>query len=263
MNKKDIVDCLVDITIENDVDLLVLAEYQYNIDNLCQAMNNSSCRKYKAIPNIDCERLKIIANKTYGVDPLRDDKYYNILRIRTSPKANDVIVAMIHNRSKMYEKTDEQRKNVQEFHRAIVDSEREEEIERTIAIGDFNIDPFETLCFGSAGMHALPYRNLIEKRKTKNESGKKFYNPTWKFYGRTQPPFSTYHCANGGMHNFYWYVFDQVMISRSLLDAFQDENLKIITETSNYKLLTKRANLRKKEYGDHLPLFCSLKEELI
>lgn len=253
--------CLVDITIENDIDLLVLAEYPLAIDDLCQAMNNSSCREYKAIQNIDCKRLKIISNKAYVVEHLRDGKFYNILRIQASLKTNDIILAMIHNRSKMHPKTDEQRKIVQKFYRAVIESESLIKSERTIAIGDFNLDPFETLCFGSAGMYALPYRSLIKKQTTNNE--KRFYNPTWKFFGRTQPPYTTYHCANGGMHNFYWYAFDQVMISYSLLDAFHDENLKIITETKNYKLVNKNANLRKKEYGDHLPLFCSLEEEFI
>ena len=90
-----------------------------------------------------------------------------------------------------------------------------------------------------------------------------FYNPTWKFFSKNAPPYTTYYSGQGGkVINYYWYAFDQVVVRPRLIKAFDEEKLEVIVSTHNHTLI-KDGKPDKTRYSDHLPLLCILKEELI
>ena len=144
--------------------------------------------------------------------------------------------------------------------------EKTHNCKNTIAIGDYNANPFEESCISAAFMHSTPFYEEIVDKHTRTIQGKvyqKFYNPTWKFFGNKKAPYATYYYDNSGqMENYCWNAFDQVLIRPTLMRAFDEENLKIITETQTHSLID-GGKPNKTAYSDHLPLFCVLKEELI
>ena len=139
--------------------------------------------------------------------------------------------------------------------------------ENTIAIGDFNVNPFETACISARNMHAIPFSEEVFEKPSRVVSGeeyKKFYNPTWKLFGNSTPPYSTYYYNKAGHAiNYYWNAFDQVMVRPKLMKAFDETRLRIITETKSHQLINKKGIPDKKKYSEHLPLFCTIREEEI
>jgi len=131
----------------------------------------------------------------------------------------------------------------------------------TLIIGDFNAHPFESTCIAADTLHAIPYIDELEEHNQSSavKRFRKFYNPMWKLIGSEEKPYGTYYFYKTGVINYYWHIFDQVMIRPPLIDAFDEESLAIISKTANHRLLKgKRTN--RKDYSDHLPLLCKLRE---
>jgi len=264
-NFENVTNCIHELLLENSVDLLILAEYPYDIQNLCQTSNTISHMQYKPIPNNEgCKRIRGIINYKYNIDIVREQSNYQIAKIKTS--LYDMIVAMFHGRSKTRSSGETQAMGISHFYNDIVIEEQKFTSAYTIAIGDFNVNPFETACIGASGIHAIPFRDAVECKSTRQIFGReyqKFYNPTWKLFGNTEAPYTTYYRDNSGEDvNFYWYALDQVLIRPSLIKAFDEKSLKVISQTRNHCLM-KNGKPDKLNYSDHLPLLCALKEDLM
>ena len=258
--------CLLEMIMEYKIDLLILAEYNANIQSMCNQINTRICKNinYRPIPNLGgCDKIKGIIKSEYPIESLREQNRYQIAKISTS--TYQLIIGMVHNVSKMQFSERQQEEMLRMFHGDIMEVEIEHKCKNTIAIGDFNANPFEPSCIGAGMMHALPFvENIINKpeRKIQGVCYQKFYNPTWKFYGSNTVPHTTYYYDNSDMINYYWNAFDQVIVRPGLIKAFDENKLKIISKTDNRKLM-KNDKPDKENYSDHLPLFCTLKENKI
>ncbi len=83
-----------------------------------------------------------------------------------------------------------------------------------------------------------------------------FYNPMWRHYGdyTDQPP-GTYYYTKSDHVCYFWNIFDQVLLRPSLLDYWEDERLRILTDDGVNKFLSKSAGLPGgRERSDHLPI---------
>jgi len=263
----NIVDCLLNLIIEKHLDLLVLSEYGGDIQELCSSANNRSKIHYVPIPREpECNRITGIINHKYETESLRGENqtHYQIIKILTP--SYKMLVAAIHNISKLRASEQEQAHILRCFHDDIKKLEEIHQCENTVAIGDFNVNPFEISCIDADTMHSIPFREEVSNRPDRVVQGKtykNFYNPTWKLFGNKCIPYATYyHNSRGRLSNYYWNAFDQVMIRQSLMPAFIEESLEIITKAGHHRLL-KNGKPNAVNYSDHLPLFCILKEELI
>lgn len=72
-----------------------------------------------------------------------------------------------------------------------------------------------------------------------NAPGTMYYNPSKYF-------------------NYYWNMFDQVLIRPELIDAFDCDLLEIIIKTKNHKFINNN-NIVNTKYSDHLPIKFNLK----
>ncbi|MCL2386917.1 MAG: hypothetical protein FWC89_05115 [Defluviitaleaceae bacterium] len=264
--KADNIDsCLLSLAIENQIDLLILAEYGESMGQLCRIISNQSGTQYIPIPNLGgCTKIKGIINGKYNIDTLHERDRYQIIKISTV--FYDLIVAMIHSDSKRYSRNNRQEEILRQFHTAIVDEQEKHKCKNVLAIGDFNANPFEEACLSAGNLFALPFVDGVIGSPTRcigYRVYQKFYNPTWKFFGNRTIPYTTYHYNDSGdMANCYWNIIDQVVIRPSLVKAFDDDKLRIISCTKKHQLLD-NGKPDKKNYSDHLPLFCALKEDLI
>lgn len=255
--------CLIEIILENKCDVIVLAEYGDEISRLCGLLNMVSKDTYQPLPQYEgCKKIRGLINSKYKSDVLHEQSRYQIIMIETSYYS--LIIAMIHNKSKLNSSIFAQEEELRVFHQDICAVEKSCNTKNTLVIGDFNADPFEPACTSASALHAIPFAGETSK-STRTVSGRKyhkFYNPTWKFYSNRSVPYSTYYYNNSDMINLYWNIFDQVIIRPQLINAFIDDSLSIITETKNHNLLKKKIP-NKDKYSDHLPLFCSVEEEKI
>jgi len=186
--------CLLNLTVENRVDLLILAEYGESISHLCRYISNMSGIQYVPIPNIGGCMVKGMINGKYRIQTLRERDRYLIVKISTV--FYDLIVAMIHSDSKRYSRKNHQEEILRQFHDAILEEQEAHKCENVMAIGDFNANPFEDACLSAGILFAIPFAEEVVGKRPRRVGDKifqRFYNPTWKFFGNRATPYTTYH----------------------------------------------------------------------
>jgi len=81
----------------------------------------------------------------------------------------------------------------------------------------------------------------------------------WGHFGdRDRNPAGTYYRDSGQHVNYYWNMFDQVLIRPSLLDMFPSEGVEIVTHAGRIPLLTSTGVPNRRTGSDHLPLLFTL-----
>lgn len=129
--------------------------------------------------------------------------------------------------------------------------------QRTVLIGDLNMNPFDKGLVGAQALNAVMTRDLArrEERIVANRAYRLFYNPMWGCFGDQTPgpPGTYFYSASGG---YFWNIFDQVLLRPALMDCLVE--LRIVDEDGQDSLLTERGRPRAAELSDHLPLLVRL-----
>lgn len=143
------------------------------------------------------------------------------------------------------------------FSEFIRTKEAEIDDDRTIVIGDFNMNPFEVGVADVGCFNAVMSKGIASKRSCifNKDTYPYFYNPMWYYLGHPLH-------INGTIYNhqspYKWNLFDQVLLRPSLMDSFTHDSLKIITEINGSTLLTSSGLINSK-ISDHLPISITLK----
>lgn len=131
---------------------------------------------------------------------------------------------------------------------------------RTIVIGDFNMNPFEPAMVESGGMHAMMSRDIATNgsRVVLGKEHHFFYNPMWAFLGSggRGEVSGTHYYNTGAPLNYYWNMFDQVLIRPDLLGGFDENSLEIVTGIGGSPLtkLIRNETRVNTDVSDHLPI---------
>ncbi len=123
------------------------------------------------------------------------------------------------------------------------------------------MNPFEAGVVGAAGLNATMARSqaLKEFCTVRGRQYQFFYNPMWGHFGEHgQKPPGTYYRNSGEQVNYYWNMFDQVLVRPSLLDMFPPDGVEIVTHAGRFPLMTSRGLPDRAVGSDHLPLLFRL-----
>lgn len=254
VNKKKLNKVIVDLVLENDIDVLILAEYDEEIMELINdfKLSNKLMHYYPNIPKRD--RLKIFTSFSNSrIQRLADEPHYLALSIPHNIHGNITLFA-IHFFSKLHRTDPDFLMKSYKFSNAVAEIENRINSKNTILCGGFNMNPFEQGMTISGGMHAFPTK--VEARKSKRiidyEEYEMFYNPMWKFIGE-ETSLGTYYHSNPDSDGLYWNIFDQVVVRPKLIDSLED--LIIIRQTRDDILATNEKVI----ISDHLPIKFSIK----
>ena len=132
--------------------------------------------------------------------------------------------------------------------------------DRTLLVGDFNMNPFDYVMNMATGMNAMMTRKCVERgsRRLQKQDYPFFYNPMWAFFGdQSKGPAGTHFYRDASPITYFWNIFDQVLIRPALMDAFHND-VEILTFDGEHSLLTKRGRPSKARGSDHLPLLFRL-----
>ena len=264
VNKNCTIDNLIfDLLYENKVDILILAEYENDIDELCKKLNTKIPR-FKPLQSVSigCDRIKGIYNSRYSQRPLFANTRCLITSFSTS--YFKIIFGMIHAHSNLHKTDNDRIMYFSKFYKDVENCESELDTYNTIILGDFNSNPFDHSIISAGALHAIPYKEEAAKlcRTVDEISYKTFYNPSWKLIAQNTPPYGTYYYNSSDCANYFWNIYDQVIIRPNLIKAFVDDSLRIITKIKN-KTLLKDEYKPNKNYSDHLPIVFEIKEEKI
>ena len=254
---KEINPILCDLIIENDISVVILAEYYADITKLCKLLKTSGVSMQEGT-TIGCERISILVNSGVTIEPeLQTDKAtFQIIN-------NSIILCGIHLNSQIYYDNEERRNiYIRQIVSNILDIEKKIGTNNSIIVGDFNINPYDKSCISASHFYGIPIyeETLRESRMFEGQEFYMFYNPMWNFFGDFREPYGTYYHSSSSTVNPYWNIYDQVIIRPSLRNRFVNENLKIITKTSKVSLLDIKKH-PDKNISDHLPITFEIKED--
>lgn len=132
--------------------------------------------------------------------------------------------------------------------------------DRTVLIGDFNMNPFDQAMNMAAGMNAMMTRKCVRagSRQQQEQDYPFFYNPMWGLFGdRTPGPPGTYHHPTSSRGVFGWNMLDQVLVRHAAIEWFDE--IQILTSAGDTSLQTELERPNKTNASDHFPILLKLK----
>lgn len=173
----------------------------------------------------------------------------------------DVLLAVAHLPSKQHWDDASQGLECVSLSEAIRSEEHKIGHSRTVLVGDLNMSPFEDGVVSAAGLHGVMSRQIARRgsRAVQSREYPFFYNPMWNFMGDEPPgPPGTYYYSRATQREFFWHMFDQVLIRPDLLDRFATRYLQVVQHADHTPLLTAAGLPNTDEASDHLPLLFQL-----
>ena len=243
-------------------DIVILSECNILRHIILQTLNKTNPYYYRLTFNPIQDPIYFVNLPKQSFKTIHDGEGVSIREI-DSPLGISFILVTVHLPSKMHYNSEDQHAFAIRTVRTIEEFENMSDHQNTIVVGDFNMNPFEPGLVGSESFHAVMSKDVAMKisRKVKGKHRKYFYNPMWSHFGDfpNKPP-GTFYYNKSVPINYFWNMFDQVLIRPNLINHFEEENLEIITKAGDLNLATKSGRPNSIIGSDHFPIFFSIDE---
>lgn len=246
-----------DFALERSLEVLFLIECRIPYESLIAAFKGGpeyypiACgERFKVLARFDPNLMKRL------LPPVPSDRF-DIWHL-TLPLQEDVLLLVVHALDKRNNSPAKQELFLQQVVAALSHFENRVGHDRSIVLGDFNANPFESPVASALGMNAVISRAISQRdpRRMLGQSYPYFYNPMWNLYGdepRSSAP-ATYYYRGSDPHELYWHMLDQVLIRPSLLNGFDFSTLDIVTTVQGIELTGPRGTPNRIRFSDHLPV---------
>lgn len=265
--KSNFFDTIVNIVNEEDIDILALAEFPKDKEACRNALISKLEGKglmfsYLA-PIVANEKVELFhRNNRVTIHNKKDNGRFHAKEVIGNDGISYTLV-FCHMKSKFGTSDFELDNDATEFCTALREYETHDaRHKRTIVCGDFNVEPFSPAMVNAKNFHATMNIHIAnnDSRTIRNQSYDYFYNPMWNLLGDGmigKPSGSYYHKTND-FHQYFWKMIDQVIIRPELIDKFNLDELKIISEGTDFNLLNDKHQVDSVNYSDHLPISFTL-----
>jgi hypothetical protein len=246
----------------------VLATIAHTFDAECEiapsemllSLNQPSQTEYHRIESVGCEKIECCAR--FSSDFFRSLAEWDRVSIRqlALPGVLDILVASVHLVDARNWSRESQASECRWLINEIEHAERRVGHQRTVLVGDFNMDPFGSGVVDANGLHGVMSRHIAQEAKRTIQSRERtfFYNPMWRLLGDDSGAApGSYYYRNAEPVLYFWHMFDQVMLRPELLPHFQHEKLAVLSQVGERSLLT-RNGIPDRNISDHLPLLFGL-----
>jgi len=260
LNNRPLRRLIAELAHDHAIDVLMLSECSISPISMLGALNTGRAPRYSK-PFSLSKFVTIYIRLPEGSLRLIEDAGRLSIRELCPPIGESILLAVAHLPSKLYQRDDDQALDATRIARDIDRAEQKVGHDRTIVVGDLNMNPFETGVVGAEGLHAIMDRRIVERghRIVGGRSRRYLYNPMWGRMGDCSPgPPGTYFYNSARQTNYFWNTFDQVLIRSSLLDRFKNEDLEVITAIGTANLLSDSGAPDPSVGSDHLPVMFSL-----
>ena len=246
---------LFQLIIEKNPDIVVLAEYSDDAIGLLKELNNSGLG-YRELYTAGSLRITMFSSIS-DVEPSEMNGHYAMQIIN-----KDLLLCGLHLTSNLHDGDGERRRITINIIKQQIQILKSDGIKDVIIVGDFNDNPYDKNVVGFEGFNGNPDSVLVKEKKVRtieNEKNDYYYNPMWNLFGDFADPLGTCWFSER-VNKPSWNMYDQVLISSSLVKAFCKESLEIITEIGDKKLKNKNGKPNKSIYSDHFPIIFEIKE---
>lgn len=178
INRKPLQNLIASIVGEHDVDVILIAENEIPLVRMLNSLNYGKSRKYTSAfsPNT---KIQVFSRLPDGaIRPLRDFAGVSIRHL-IPPVGKDILLVGAHLSSKLYHEREDQTQMCVRIARLVEEQEKILGHNRTIMMGDFNLNPFEPGAVAADAFHGVMSRRIAQKQ-TRTIDGverKFFYNP--------------------------------------------------------------------------------------
>ncbi len=259
INKKPLEETIARIAQRYDIDVLIFAECDIPVVTLLKQLNADGAR-YHFAPTIGCEKISIYTQFSDNLKPVLETNRLTVRRLSLSGR-REILIAATHFPSKLYWSDSSQASESFELSSLIREAEGQAGHSRTALVGDLNMNPFEDGMVSANGLHAVMSQGIAQRgsRTVQGKAYPFFYNPMWSYLGDVSagPP-GTFYYERAQHVNYFWNMFDQVLLRPDLLEFFAAENLQILTSDGDTTFLTTRGTIDASVASDHLPLLFTL-----
>lgn len=256
-DKREIPRFVADLAFDRSLDILFLIECAIPYESLMGAFNTgpeyypiSSGERFKVLANFNPKFMRLLPL------PVPSDRF-DVWRLAL-PLQEEVLVSVVHGLDKRNNSPDSQELFLQQVVAALSYFEKEVGHDRSIVLGDFNANPFESPMSSARGMHAVISQAIAQRgpRRIYAESYPYFYNPMWNVLGDAESGSApaTYYYRGSGVNELYWHMLDQVLIRPSLVKRFAFAALDIVTAIRGNKLTSASGIPNSTRFSDHLPV---------
>ena len=246
----------------HEVDVFILAECKIERSDLLTELNSRPGLEY-SFPFSESDKIAIYTR--FPSDWLRPKWEEDGLSIRhlVNPVLDtNVLIVAAHLPSKLFLGEHDQTSLAPRWRQRIEEAEKEVGHKRTVVVGDLNMTPFDPGVTSSEGFHGIMDKRIAEtgSRTVNGQERDFFYNPMWSLLGDESegPPGSFYYNASSRPLNYYWHIFDQVLLRPELVPLFPSEELKLLTDAGSFSLMNDRGIPDSSNASDHFPLLFRL-----
>lgn len=262
VNKKSYSKDIVDFIARKDLDIVVLAECTVSGKTICKKLIESNSKlKYKDFMSTN-NRLTVLSRFDSNYFFNESDNYggntWCVMRFEL-PRITSFNLVAVHLPSKIH--WDETSQALEAANMMFFVRDYEELYHnRTIFIGDFNMNPYEAGMVSSIGLHGMKDLTIVanQSRVVQGQHYNYCYNPMWNFLGDKSELPGTYFMQKAIHNNVMWNTFDQVLIRHSLVKYLPTNCVELVTKIGSTKLIDQRTNRINTEYSDHLPIILTI-----
>lgn len=260
LNRKPLAERVAKIAATREVDVIILAESVIKPIDLLAALRKATKRNH-SLPFSQCEKIAIYTRfpEKFLEAEAEADRF--TIRQLALPGLNDILIAAAHMPSKLHWGAESQIYECERLADEIRRVEQRVGHTRTVLVGDFNVNPFETGMIGARGIHGVMARDIAVKQQriVQGVSYPFFYNPMWSRIGdESLGPPGTYYDNRAEHVTFFWNTFDQVLIRPALLPAFRNDDLEVMTNDGESSLISADGLPDDGNGSDHLPILFKL-----
>jgi endonuclease/exonuclease/phosphatase (EEP) superfamily protein YafD len=252
---------------EHDADVVVLAELGEEPWDILTALNANDARHVFHMDELPTRAAGRRQPRIYwrlsrdAIRPLRKDDgaiFYDLETIT----GRSILLVAVHLPSRLHRSEHDLTALAGRLGGVIREEEGRLGHQRTVVVGDFNMNPFDLGMMTCDAFHAVTTQ-AIARRRSRTVDGQErgfFYNPMWGCLGdRTPGPPGTYYYDSPGQLAHFWNTFDQVLVRPDLLDVFDADSVRILARAGEVSLLKPKSDRPDQDVAsDHLPLLFSL-----
>lgn len=260
LNKSPLEALVSELAEIHQIDVLILAECEIPAHVMLEALNRHPGSNFH-LTDSECEKIVIYTRFSGEFIQKKFDSDRLTARRLMLPGSGEILLAAVHAPSKRDWRDQSQSFECVELASTICSIEQEVGHRRTVLVGDFNLNPFEGGIVAANGFNAVMSRNVAarDSRRVQGKDYTFFYNPMWEHFGdATDGPSGTYYYASSEHVEYFWHMFDQVLIRPELLSIFRSDDLKILSSAAETSLLTAKGLPNTSVASDHLPILFRL-----
>lgn len=260
INRKPLAKAVADLAEEQRADVVVLAESEIDPGTVLRELNTARRGGFDYPLGFGKQVAIFTRFPREFLSPVADSDHMSIRRLAL-PERPEILVVALHLPSKLRQRDVSQAAACHDWARRIASAEDRLGHRRTVVLGDFNMNPFEPGLVMANGFNSVMSRQ-IASRGTRTVDGQEypfFYNPMWGHFGDSRGHTAGSYFYDASEHvNYYWNVFDQVLVRPDLAGEFDPRQLKIVTSVGDRPLVAANGRPDGTDFSDHLPIVFDL-----